>query len=187
MCAYEETVTIEECTLNSVDVEATNATSVTVANGSIIITPTSGLSPYLYSIDGGQNFVYENEFYALAVGNYNIVVQDASGVCEYEINIPIEADSGSGIVENGFDSSEITIYPNPTRDQFYIEFNAYSELSEDINIDVFDNWGRIIRTGSMSDANNVKTMISLIGLKSGIYYVKCYNNTGATFYKVVKI
>ena len=187
MCAYEETVTIEECTLMSVDVEATNATSATVANGSIIITPTSGLSPYLYSIDGGQNFVYENEFYALAVGNYNIVVQDASGVCEYEINIPIEADSGSGIVENGFDSSEITIYPNPTRDQFYIEFNAYSELSEDINIDVFDNWGRIIRTGSMSDANNGKTMISLIGLKSGIYYVKCYNNTGATFYKVVKI
>jgi hypothetical protein len=187
MCAYEETVTIEECTLNSVDVEATNATSVTVANGSIIITPTSGLSPYLYSIDGGQNFVYENEFYELAVGNYNIVIQDASGVCEYEINIPIEADSGSGIVENGFEASEIIIYPNPTRDQFYIEFNSYSELSEEINIVVFDNWGRIISTGSMSNANNSKTMISLIGLKSGIYYVKCYNNTVDNYYKVVKI
>jgi hypothetical protein len=90
-------------------------------------------------------------------------------------------------VENGFDASEIIIYPNPTRNQFYIEFNAYSELSEEINIIVFDNWGRVLSTGSMSDANNGKTMISLIGLKSGIYYVKCYNNTGSTFYKVVKI
>jgi len=171
----------------SVDVEAINATSATVANGSIIITPTSGLSPYLYSIDGGQNFVYENEFYDLAVGNYNVVIQDASGVCEYEINIPIEADSGSAIVENGFDASEILIYPNPTRDQFYIEFNAYSELSEEINIVVFDNWGRIISTGSMSDANNGKTMISLSGLASGIYYVKCYNKRVDNYYKIVKI
>jgi hypothetical protein len=187
MCSYEETVYIEECTLISVDVEATNATSVIVANGSIIITPTSGLSPYLYSIDGGQNFVDENEFYDLAVGNYNIVIQDASGVCEYEINIPIEADSGIGVVENDFDSSEIIIYPNPTRDQFYIEFNSYSELSEEINIVVFDNWGRIISTGSMSDDNNGKIMISLSGLESGIYYVKCYNNTVDNYYKVVKI
>jgi hypothetical protein len=187
MCSYEETVYIEECTLNSVDIEATNATSVVVANGSIIITPTSGVSPYLYSIDGGQNFVNVNEFYDLAVGNYNVVIQDASGVCEYGINVPIEADSGIGVVENGFDSSEIIIYPNPTRDQFYIEFNSYSELSEEINIVVFDNWGRIISTGSMSNANNSKTMISLSGLESGIYYVKCYNNTVDNYYKVVKI
>jgi len=187
MCSYEETVYIEECTLHSVDIASTNATSVVVANGSIIITPTSGISPYLYSIDGGQNFVDENEFYNLAVGNYNVIIQDASGVCEYEINVPIEADSGVGVVENGFDSSEIIIYPNPTTDQIHIEFNSYSELSEKINIVVFDNWGRIMSTGSMSEANNGKTMISLRGLESGIYYVKCYNNKVEKYFKVIKV
>ena len=187
MCSYEETVYIEECTLHSVDIASTNATSVVVANGSIIITPTSGISPYLYSIDGGQNFVDENEFYNLAVGNYNVIIQDASGVCEYEINVPIEADSGVGVVENGFDSSEIIIYPNPTTDQIHIEFNSYSELSEKINIVVFDNWGRIMSAGSMSEANNGKTMISLSGLESGIYYVKCYNNKVEKYFKVIKV
>jgi len=187
MCSYEETVYIEECTLHSVDIASTNATSVVVANGSIIITPTSGISPYLYSIDGGQNFVDENEFYNLAVGNYNVIIQDASGVCEYEINVPIEADSGVGVVENGFDSSEIIIYPNPTTDQIHIEFNSYSELSEKINIVVFDNWGRIMSAGSMSEANNGKTMISLRGLESGIYYVKCYNNKVEKYFKVIKV
>jgi len=187
MCSYEETVYIEECTLNSVDIEATNATTVVVANGSIIITPTSGVSPFLYSIDGGQNFVYENEFYDLAVGNYNVIIQDASGVCEYEISIPIEADSGIGVEENSIDATKIIIYPNPTRDQLHIEFNSYSELSEEINIVVFDNWGRIIKTGSLSATNNGSTIISLSGLESGIYYVKCYNNTLDHYYKVIKI
>ena len=187
MCSYEETVYIEECTLNSVDIEAINATTVVVANGSIIITPTSGISPFLYSIDGGQNFVYDNEFYDLAVGNYNVIIQYASGVCEYEINIPIEADSGIGVEENSIDATEIIIYPNPTRDQLHIEFKSYSELSKEINIVVFDNWGRIIKTGSLSATNNGSTIISLSGLESGIYYVKCYNNTLDHYYKVIKI
>ena len=103
LCTYEETVFVDECTLTTVDVSATNVTSVTVANGSIIITPTSGLSPYLYSVDNGQNFQDDNEFYDLAVGNYNVVVKDASSVCEYEVNVPVEVEVGTGITENSID------------------------------------------------------------------------------------
>ena len=97
LCFYEDTVYVDECTLTSIDVEATNVSSVVVANGSIVITPTSGLSPYLYSVDGGQNFEEDNEFYILAVGNYNVVVQDASGACEYEVNVPVEVDESAEI------------------------------------------------------------------------------------------
>ena len=95
LCTYEETVFVDECTLTSVDILATNVTSVTVANGSIIINPTSGLSPYLYSVDNGQNFQDDNEFYNLALGNYNVVVQDASGVYEFEVNVPVEVEVGT--------------------------------------------------------------------------------------------
>ncbi len=67
------------------------------ANGSIEITPTSGDAPYQYSIDGGQNFVSSNVFPNLPVGPYNVIVLDASGICPYEVVVPIEASGNVGI------------------------------------------------------------------------------------------
>ena len=187
LCTYEETVFVDECNLTAVDVSATNVTSTTVANGSIIITPTSGLSPYLYSVDNGQNFQEDSEFYNLAVGNYNVVVQDASGVCEYEVNVPVEVEGGSGITENSIDSGDIIIYPNPTKDQIYIELTSNSDWSKEIIIEVFDNAGRLVSLATSLDNNKTKTMISLIGLESGIYYVKYHNKTFNNYFKVVKL
>lgn len=46
-----------------------------------ITTPTTGLAPYNYSIDGGTSFQLGNQFSGLAAGNYDIVVTDANG-CE---------------------------------------------------------------------------------------------------------
>ena len=42
-----------------------------------------GISPYLYSIDGGDHFHSTPFFTNLDAGNYEVVVQDANG-CEYE-------------------------------------------------------------------------------------------------------
>jgi large repetitive protein len=41
-----------------------------------------GNTPYLYSLDGGENFSGQNLFTNLDPGNYDLVVQDANG-CEY--------------------------------------------------------------------------------------------------------
>ncbi len=89
-CSYQETVSIEACAFTTADIVATGVSSVVTANGSIEIIPTSGVAPYQYSIDGGQNFVSNNVFLDLAVGDYNVVVQDASDVCLYEVSVPIE-------------------------------------------------------------------------------------------------
>ena len=187
ICSFEEIVYVNECTLMSIDVSANNVSSAVVANGSIIIIPTSGLSPYLYSIDGGQNFEEDNEFYNLAVGNYNVVVQDASGVCEYEVIVPVEIDQSAGVVESSINSNDILIYPNPTKDQLYIELKSHLDLSEGVNVEVYDNYGRIISIGTLLDDNNTMTMVSLSGLDSGIYYVKCFSKTFNNYFKVVKI
>tara|TARA_B100001057_G_scaffold496585_1_gene598440 strand:- start:396 stop:1172 length:777 start_codon:yes stop_codon:yes gene_type:complete len=185
LCTYEETVFVDECTLTAVDLSATNVTSATLANGSIIITPTSGLSPYLYSVDNGQNFQEENEFYNLAVGNYNVIVQDASSVCEYEVNVPVEVEAETEITENSINSGNIIIYPNPTKDQIYIKLALNSDRTKEINIEVYDNAGRFVSLVTSFDNN--KKMISLSGLESGTYYVKCYNKTFINYFKVVKI
>ncbi len=185
VCSYQETVTIEACEFTSADIVATDASSVVSADGMIEITPTSGMGPYLYSIDGGQYFVTNNVFTNLAVGTYNVVVQDASEICIYEEAVPIIVE-GMGIDEEVF-SNGIIIYPNPTKNDFTIEIESVSALSEAVNIVVYDNLGRIIQRGSISKDGNGKTKLSLDGAVSGTYFIKCYNNSFEKHFKVVKL
>lgn len=261
LCSYQDTVTIEACTLTSVDIAIIEVSSVVTANGSIEITPTSGVSPYQYSIDGGQNFVTNNVFLNLAVGTYNVIVQDALGICLYEVSAPIEVcelamnivtvnassetandgtisiyptvgtgpflysiDGGENFFANNefislsagtyeivvqeasggctyeetvtvdmltviydVSSNGIKIYPNPTNNYFNIEIESFSALSDVVNIEVYDNLGRTIQTGSISKHDSGKTTISLEGYDSGIYFVKCYNSTFEKYFKVIKI
>jgi len=185
LCSYQETVSIEECTFTAVDIVATDASSVVTTDGEIIINPTSGVSPYLYSIDGGQNFVTDNIFPNLPVGPYNIIVQDATNICFYEIGVPIEVDALS--IEDEALSYDIKIYPNPTNNYFSVEIRSSSELTEAVNIVVYDNLGRTIQTSSILNEGNRITTISLNGYVSGTYFIKCSNGNFEKHFKVVKI
>jgi hypothetical protein len=183
-CSFEETVFIDACSLVSVEIVATNASSVVSTNGSIEINPTSGVGPYLYSIDGGQNFVSNNVFLNLPVGTYNVIVQDEANICLYEEGVPIEVELG--LVEE-LTSHGIMIYPNPTKNDFIIEIESFSALIEPINIEVYDNLGRTIRTGSITKNGNGKTQVSLMGSVPGTYFVKCFNSGFEKHFKVVKL
>ncbi len=185
LCSYQETVSIEACEFTSIDITATDATSVVTTDGSIVISPTSGVAPYQYSIDGGQNFVSDNVFLNLPVGPYNIVVEDATAICTYEIGIPIEVDALS--IEDEVLSNGIKLYPNPTTNQFTIEIESTSPLSEGIKIEVYDHLGRTIRTDIIEKDGSGKTTIPLNNYASGTYFIKCYNTTLETHFKVIKI
>ena len=89
LCSTQESVLIEACVFTTVDITTTSASSVVSADGSIVISPTSGEGPYLYSIDAGQSFVTTNVFLSLPIGTYNVIVQDSSGVCLYEQSVPV--------------------------------------------------------------------------------------------------
>ncbi len=105
LCTFEESVLIEACSFTSVDIELTAVSSVVSTDGSIVITPTSGVGPYQYSIDGGQNFVTTNSFLNLPFGDYNVVVKDASQICLYEANASVQLQSQ--IVDEGIVINEI--------------------------------------------------------------------------------
>ena len=93
LCTFEQTVSVGACDFTSANVVATTASSVVSSDGSIVITPTSGEGPYLYSIDGGQSFVTNNVFSGLAVGTYNIVIQDSAQICLYEESVPLRIET----------------------------------------------------------------------------------------------
>ena len=93
LCTFEQTVSVGACDFTSANVVATTASSVVSSDGSIVITPTSGEGPYLYSIDGGQSFVTNNVFSGLAIGTYNIVIQDSAQICLYEESVPLRIET----------------------------------------------------------------------------------------------
>ena len=93
LCTFEQTVSVGACDFTSVNIVATTASSVVSTDGLIVITPTSGEGPYLYSIDGGQSFVTTNIFYGLPIGTYNIVVQDSEQICFYEETVPVRTET----------------------------------------------------------------------------------------------
>ena len=185
ICLYEESVPVEVCQITA-DVATTNASSELAFDGTIIINPTFGSAPFQYSIDGGLSFVSNNVFLNLDTGTYVIVFQDVSGSCNYEQTVTIEADVVSSL--NDILSNDIKIYPNPTSANFKIKIEGSSRLSGEINIEVYDNLGRIVQTGLISNGgNNSETTISLEGYSSGSYYIKCYSNTFEKHYKLIKI
>ena len=187
ICLYEELVTIEYCTLTSVDIDVTHVTSAVVADGAIIFTPISGNPPYLYSIDGGQNFIENNEFYNLAVGTYNVIVMDASGACVFETTVPIDVTNVLDDLNQNLTTYVIKLYPNPTSDQINIEFSSLAEPLDEINVVVYDNWGRLIDTGSILGGSYGSNTLYLNEFVPGIYYVRCFNNSIEKYFKVVKI
>ena len=72
------------------DINVSNLTSTAADDGAITINTSSGMSPFQYSIDGGQTFIDSNTFINLFPGNYNIVIQGATGFCSYQETVTIE-------------------------------------------------------------------------------------------------
>ena len=155
------------------DIAATKVSSVVTADGSIEITPTSGIGPYQYSIDGGQNFDTSNVFPNLAVGTYNVVVQDASDICLYEVSVPIEVDPFAVGIGNDMLPNGIRIYPNPTLGNFTIE-GAVGMIT------IYDIYGRLVLT------TNTHTL-DISNAADGIYFVRVTDEQGKVYVgKVVK-
>ncbi len=63
-----------DCPSNSIDTQDS-----TNLSGMIDVTATGGTAPFLYSIDGGNTFVANNNFDFLSAGTYTVVVMDANG------------------------------------------------------------------------------------------------------------
>ena len=82
-CTGTKTVWVDNGTGITGTSTTTPATCSTVSNGTITVTPTSGLSPYTFSIDGGPYVSSTTPpsitFTGLATGSHTITIKDATG------------------------------------------------------------------------------------------------------------
>ena len=169
---------MEHCTFTSTDIKTSGVSSMVSANGSIVITPTSGISPYLYSIDGGNNFVGSNTFSNLAFGTYNVTVKDASNICMYEIGVPIEVRTDTSN-SNNISFNGINIYPNPSENYFSVEVETPSDIK---TIFMYNITGQLVKT-----INSLTNDIDISDLKKGTYLISIsFFNGRQEYFKLVK-
>ena len=162
LCTFEESVLIEACSFTSVDIDLTAASSVVSTDGSIVITPTSGVGPYQYSIDGGQNFVTTNSFLNLPVGDYNVIVKDASQICLYEVNASVQLQSlivDEGIVINEINYKSIDSFNADDWVELYNSNSTTIDISNWKIKDDNDSHIFIIPDGTQIEANGFMVFV----------------------------
>ncbi len=72
-------VTAASCPTINLTSTPTNTSGPSATNGSIAATATGGVTPYMYSKDGGVTFQASASFINLATGTYAVVAKDANG------------------------------------------------------------------------------------------------------------
>jgi len=105
--------------------------------------------------------------------------------------------SGSGksdsvtVTQDGYVSApslyelNITIYPNPVKDNLFIKFN--DAILSDISISLVDVSGRLIiqRNFKHIDLDKEETL-DLSSIKSGIYFIEIRSEKVSRVYKIIK-
>lgn len=181
-CSYEESVELSACTL-SVMVEVTNASGEAISDGQLEVTVTDGAGAYQYSIDGGMTFQSSNVFTGLAVGSYNVIIEDGIG-CTVIEQFGIDFSTG---IEGTIVGQSIEVFPNPTDGIFRINLTGVEHSSVFLGFEIFNTAGQRIQVGNLVKYDNTYTsMVSLVHYPSGVYFVRLLHDDVARLIKVVR-
>jgi hypothetical protein len=149
-----------------------------ISKSDLTVLAKGGTPPYLYSIDGGLVFLDTHVFNELPSGHYDIVVKDKNQ-CVFAITILITA------IDEEDDAKNLTIFPVPTRGNFYIK--TTSTVIDDFKIEVFNLNGQSQGTCSASPQSTYIWNVESRHLLPGIYFLQIKLNGKHIIRKIVVI
>jgi len=174
-----------ECMLTA-SFDTQDATGADVNDGSIMITPSSGMAPYEFSIDGGTTFQSSEIFENLLPGDYDVVVTSSNGACVFSETVTVNFSVGVHFI-NG-QNVEVKLLPNPTQGVFKVIISNLDIDTPLLNFEIFDATGKLIqeRTIGKFDNEYIGTL-SLYDYPSGNYFLRIVNKDVRILEKIVKI
>lgn len=84
-------------------------------------------------------------------------------------------------VEEGELNNAISVFPNPTTNQFFIKNESFINLQKAV---IYDISGRQISEYDLSNSSNTKT-ISVIGMAKGVYFVNIHSENAGITKKII--
>lgn len=130
-------------------------------NGSIKANVFGGVMPYTYLWDFGANTEVINN---VNIGSYSVTITDANGCTHSEI-VDLNVTSTQNIArDNAF-----KVFPNPTRDFFFVEIPTKESLPKQITI--LDMHGKVISTNAYTQQGNLLRMDAQ-NIVSGTYLIR---------------
>jgi len=153
--------------------------------GSIFINATGGAGPYSYSIDGGQTFQNEALFDNLSEGEYNIIVLDSDGECQFEDFVQLDMTTSTQEIDNK--DLKIIVRPNPTEGVFNIDIEGTSPSTQRLGFQVINATGKIIQERKLARYDDtLTTQISLLDYPNGVYYLRVMDDGIRQLTKIIK-
>ena len=156
----EQMLISEILILESADIIDSDATN----NGSIDLTVSGGIAPYVYSwVDSSGNVISTNEDLSdLPVGDYTVMVTDANGCI---VTNTYTIDMVSSIVDLDKANEKVILYPNPSSDNVTVEFieTVPTVLS------IIDAKGRVVQ--NVLNLNS-RQKLNVTDFTSGIYIIR---------------
>ncbi|MFN5910941.1 MAG: T9SS type A sorting domain-containing protein, partial [Bacteroidota bacterium] len=143
-------------------------------NGDGTITASSGASYQWINCATGQPLNNETAqtFVPSVNGSYQVVVTNASGCADTSDCVVIDYIGLDEIVK-----TDISVYPNPTRDNVYVSMTAETAVFE-----VIDGQGKVLQTSVIS--NNGQ--IDLSSYTPGVYVIRINTGNESSIHRVVK-
>jgi hypothetical protein len=168
------------------DLDASPVSTTGAADGAIMVSVTSGIAPYTYSIDGGVTSQSEPLFSNLEVGLYNILVTDDND-CTWEDTVSVQLLVANSNIQGS--DLDLKVFPNPSESGvFIIEMNSIEGSFESIRMQVLDTNGKPVLYQSIPQVNEGhKGFVSLRNYPSGVYYVRFMTSDYNRLVRIIKL
>lgn len=151
-----------------------------IGNGTATIVVTGGIPTYTYIWDDPLTQVTATAI-NLVAGLYHVTATDANGCTIIDT---IEVLLNTGIYNSTLDFN-LSLFPNPVKDNLNLSITAYS--SEDICINIYNNIGDLVfsKNISLTSGNNMQ-LIDMANYTSGVYFVKLISRNNTSHLKFIK-
>lgn len=100
---------------------------------------------------------------------------------QFPLNFSFNVSSGVGIKEDNFNSSTISVFPNPTQTQLLVYLNENIDGAAELKL--MDVRGTTIKQLVMSTN---KTIVDVSDLPSGLYFIEVFNEKFSSREKIIK-
>ena len=145
--------------------------AIDTTGGILTLSGTGGTSRYQYSIDNGATFSVDSVFNLVALGAYDLAIQDANGCVTYQLY------TVSGIKYQLNKNIEFNLFPNPVDDKMSIEFSSTTLNASAVGI--YNSIGQLVLYKKIvPESSSSDLLLHCSGLSDGLYILKVTTSEG---------